>query len=45
MKIIYRFSDKGNEKNKPEYVTKRNCLLDMLDIFKDYDIYIFADNI
>jgi hypothetical protein len=45
MKIIYRFSDKGNEKNKPEYVTKRKCLLHMLHIFKDYDIYIFADNI
>jgi hypothetical protein len=45
MKIIYRFSDKGNVKNKPEFVTKINCLQNMLNVFKDYDIYIIADNI
>jgi hypothetical protein len=45
MKIIYRFSDGGNSKNKPVYVTKRGCLEHFLTVFKGYDIYVIADNV
>jgi len=45
MKILYRISDGGNKKNKPSYVTKRDCFIHFLKIFQGYDIYVFADNI
>ena len=45
MKIIYRISDKGNEKNKPSYITKHKCFLHFLSVFKNNDIYIVADNV
>ena len=45
MKVLYRISDGGYNKIKPEYVTKKNCLLHFLNIFKSCDIYIFADNV
>ena len=45
MKIIYRFSDGGNSKNKPVFVTKRNCFEHFLTVFKGYDIYVIADNV
>ena len=45
MKVLYRFSDGGYNKIKPSYVTKRGCLLHFLQVFKNYDIYLFADNI
>lgn len=45
MKIIYRISDGGNVKNKPNYVTKKGCFLHFLNIFKNYDIYVIADNV
>lgn len=45
MKILYRISDEGYKKNKPSYVTKRECFLHFLKIFHGYDIYVFADNI
>lgn len=45
MKIIYRISDSGYNKNKPYYVTKKNIFLHFLQIFNGYDIYIIADNI
>jgi hypothetical protein len=45
MKIIYRISDGGNPKLKPNYVTKKGCFLHFIKIFKDYDIFVIADNI
>ena len=45
MKVIYRISDGGNSKLKPDYVTKKGCFLHFINIFKDYDIYVVADNV
>ena len=45
MKIIYRISDSGYKKIKPYYVTKKNCFVHFISVFKGYDIYIIADNI
>jgi glycosyltransferase involved in cell wall biosynthesis len=45
MKIIYRISDGGYNKLKPYYVTKRGIFLHFLKIFKDYEIYVVADNV
>jgi hypothetical protein len=45
MKIIYRISDGGNPKLKPDYVTKKGCFLHFIKIFKGYDIYVVADNV
>jgi len=45
MKILYRISDGGYNKIKPEYVTKRGIFLHFLKIFRGYDIYVFADNV
>ena len=45
MKVIYRISDGGYNKRKPVYVTKRDCFLHFLNIFKDHDIYVVADNV
>lgn len=46
MKIIYRISDAGYSKVKPEYVSNENCLKNFCNIFFDYihDINIIADN-
>ena len=45
MKVIYRISDGGQAKNKPEYVTKRGCFLHFMKVFYSYDIYVVADNV
>lgn len=45
MKILYRISDGGFKKNKPSYVTKRDCFTHFLKIFHGYDIFVFADNV
>jgi len=46
MKIIYRISDAGYNKVKPEYVNNENCLKNALQIFpsSEYDWSIIADN-
>jgi len=46
MKIIYRISDSGYNKVKPDYITNENCLKNFCNVFFDYihDIYILADN-
>jgi hypothetical protein len=46
MKIIYRISDAGYSKVKPEYVNNEACLKNFCNIFFDHihDIQIIADN-
>ena len=45
MKVIYRISDGGNAKLKPNYITKTRCFLHFLHIFKDHDMFVVADNV
>jgi hypothetical protein len=45
MKIIYRISDTGYNKVKPDYITNENCLKNFCNIFKDHGIHIIADNV
>jgi hypothetical protein len=47
MKIIYRISDTGYNKVKPDYINNENCLKNALTIFPwtKYDWSIIADNI
>jgi hypothetical protein len=47
MKIIYRISDTGYNKIKPEFINNESCLSNFCNVFKSYlnDIYIIADNI
>jgi glycosyltransferase involved in cell wall biosynthesis len=46
MKIIYRISDAGYSKVKPEYVNNELCLKNFCNVFFDYiyDILVIADN-
>ena len=46
MKIIYRISDTGYNKVKPDYITNENCLKNFCNVFFDhiYDILVIADN-
>lgn len=46
MKIIYRISEAGYNKVKPDYVNNENCLKNFCDAFFDYiyNIVILADN-
>lgn len=47
MKVYYRYSDGGYNKEKPDYVTKRGCLLNFLKHFHfvDVQITIIADKV
>lgn len=44
MKIIYRISDAGYNKVKPEYINNENCLKNFVYVFGNKDIQIIADN-
>lgn len=46
MKIIYRISDSGYNKVKPDYINNEKCLQNFCNVFYDhiYDIHIIADN-
>jgi len=44
MKIIYRISDAGYNKVKPDYIDNEKCLQNFCNIFHDHDIHIIADN-
>tara|TARA_R110002126_G_scaffold37327_5_gene112814 strand:- start:134 stop:829 length:696 start_codon:yes stop_codon:yes gene_type:complete len=46
MKIIYRISDAGYNKVKPDYINNETCLKNFCDVFFDHihDILIIADN-
>ena len=47
MKIIYRISDVGYSKVKPDYINNETCLKNFCNVFFDYihDILIIADNV
>lgn len=45
MRIIYRISDKGYSKAKPEYINNKNCLANAVKIFDGCEWSIIADNI
>lgn len=47
MKIIYRISDAGYAKIKPDYITNENCLRNALQVFPwtEFEWSIIADNI
>ena len=44
MKIIYRISDAGYIKEKPNYINNEKCLSNATNVFKNVDWYIIADN-
>jgi hypothetical protein len=44
MKIIYRISDAGYNKIKPEYINNENCLKNFVNVFGNENLYIIADN-
>ena len=45
MKIIYRISDAGYNKVKPDYIDNEKCLSNAVKVFEDADWSIIADNI
>ena len=45
MKIIYRISDAGYNKVKPEYINNENCLANATKVFEDCGWSIIADNV
>jgi hypothetical protein len=47
MNIIYRISDTGYNKVKPNYINNENCLRNCTNVFKttEHSWYIIADNI
>ena len=44
MKIIYRISDAGYNKVKPNYINNENCFKNASLYFKEADWLIIADN-
>ena len=45
MKVIYRISEGGYPKDKPEYITKINCLKNALTHFDENDFTLIADGV
>jgi hypothetical protein len=45
MRIIYRISDAGYNKVKPEYIGNESCLANATKVFKDADWSVIADNV
>jgi len=45
MKIIYRISDTGYNKVKPEYINNESCLKNATEVFKEAEWYLIADNV
>ena len=44
MKIIYRISDAGYNKVKPDYINNENCLKNFVYVFGNQNLEIIADN-
>ena len=45
MKLIYRISDSGYNKVKPDFITNEVCLKNFVDVFLPNDFTLIADNI
>ena len=45
MHVIYRISETGYLKDKPQYINNRNCFENALKIFKDANWIVIADNV
>ena len=45
MNIIYRISDAGYNKVKPDYINNENCIKNATKVFKDADWLVIADNV
>jgi hypothetical protein len=45
MKIIYRISDAGYNKVKPDYINNSKCLANATRVFKYADWSVIADNV
>lgn len=45
MTIIYRISDAGYKKEKPDYINNENCLKNATEVFKDANWLVIADNV
>ena len=45
MRIIYRISDAGYSKVKPDYINNELCLKNATEVFKDADWLVIADNV
>ena len=44
MKVIYRISDTGYNKVKPDYINNENCLMNFIYVFGNQNIEVIADN-
>jgi len=44
MKVIYRISDAGYRKVKPDYINNEKCLANAVQTFTEADWLILADN-
>ena len=45
MTIIYRISDAGYKKEKPDYINNENCLKNATEVFKNASFLVIADNV
>lgn len=45
MKVIYRISDAGYNKVKPDYITNENCLRNAVEVFGKDNFHVIADNV
>lgn len=45
MTIIYRISDAGYNKVKPDYINNENCLKNATEVFKNASFLVIADNV
>jgi hypothetical protein len=45
MKIVYRISDTGYKKTKPNFINNEKCLRNAVQVFKNEEWLIIADNI
>ena len=45
MKVIYRISDGGYPKEKPDYITKINCLKNAIKHFRQEDFLLIMDGV
>lgn len=45
IKIVYRISDAGYNKVKPDYITNENCLRNAVKVFGKGSFHVIADNV